>query len=192
MAKKSNRKLTPRPRPAKPRAKAGPKPRRAGRQGRPPRGTADWAATFLTALRWGLHVRDAAATALVSTVIAYRRRAEEPAFAEAWKKAQKVGTQEIEAEAMRRAYHGIEKPVLHKGKVIGYVREYSDRLMMFLLRGWKPEKYREHFHHTHGGDGGGPIPHQIGVGFFLPDAGSAKAKTGDRAQTSGTGADIAR
>lgn len=31
----------------------------------------------------------------------------------------------------------------HKGQPGGYVREYSDVLLIFLLKGLKPEKYRD-------------------------------------------------
>lgn len=45
-------------------------------------------------------------------------------------------------EAMRRAVDGVEKPVgFHKGAPSAYVREYSDTLLMFLLRGLKPDTF---------------------------------------------------
>ncbi len=45
----------------------------------------------------------------------------------------------LEAEAWRRAVEGVEKPVgWYKGKPGGYVREYSDTLLIFPLRGLRP------------------------------------------------------
>ena len=45
----------------------------------------------------------------------------------------------LEAEAYRRALEGREKPVgWYKGKPGGYVREYSDVLLMSLLKGASP------------------------------------------------------
>ena len=38
---------------------------------------------------------------------------------------------------------------MYKGEVVGYETQYSDALIMFLLRGMKPEKYREN---ARGGD----------------------------------------
>ena len=35
------------------------------------------------------------------------------------------------------------KPVFHKGEQCGVVREYSDTLMIFLLKARDPAKYRE-------------------------------------------------
>ena len=50
----------------------------------------------------------------------------------------------LEAEAIRRATEGTLKPTgWHKGEPGGYTREYSDILLIFLLKGMKPEKYQE-------------------------------------------------
>ena len=55
----------------------------------------------------------------------------------------------LEPEAIRRTVEGVEKPVYHQGRQVGTVREYSDTLLIFLLKGWKSERYterREVFH----------------------------------------------
>ncbi len=39
----------------------------------------------------------------------------------------------LEAEARRRALHGVEEDVYHEGRVVGTRRVYSDVLLMFLL-----------------------------------------------------------
>ncbi len=49
----------------------------------------------------------------------------------------------LESEARRRAVDGVDRPVFHKGEQVGAVREYSDTLLIFLLKGLRPEKYRE-------------------------------------------------
>ena len=49
----------------------------------------------------------------------------------------------LEAEAVRRAYEGIDEPVFYRGEACGTVRKYSDTLLIFLLKGAKPEKYKE-------------------------------------------------
>ncbi|MDP2936788.1 MAG: hypothetical protein Q8O86_09895 [Dehalococcoidia bacterium] len=38
---------------------------------------------------------------------------------------------------------GTEKPVFQGGQQVGVVREYSDVLLIFLLKGARPEKYRD-------------------------------------------------
>lgn len=50
----------------------------------------------------------------------------------------------LEQEAHRRAVEGVETPVYYKGILIDKVREYSDTLLIFLLKGAAPEKYRDH------------------------------------------------
>lgn len=49
----------------------------------------------------------------------------------------------LEQEARRRAVQGVAKPVFYKGDVVGAVQEYSDTLLIFLLKGARPEKYAE-------------------------------------------------
>src|SRR5437764_8656724 len=44
---------------------------------------------------------------------------------------------------MRRALVGNERPVFHKGEVVGYVREPSDVLAMFILKSRRREIYGE-------------------------------------------------
>jgi hypothetical protein len=62
---------------------------------------------------------------------------------------------QLEQEARRRAHDGVRKPVYQGGKRVGYIQEYSDTLLIFLLKGLRPEKYRERFEHS--GAGGGPL-----------------------------------
>jgi hypothetical protein len=54
-----------------------------------------------------------------------------------------LGTEALEYEAVRRAYHGVEEPVFYNGVQCGSVTKYSDKLLMFLLRARNPAKYRE-------------------------------------------------
>ena len=53
----------------------------------------------------------------------------------------------MELEARRRAMEGVKKirGVYHEGHIVGYQEEteYSDTLLIFLLKGLAPEKYRE-------------------------------------------------
>ena len=49
----------------------------------------------------------------------------------------------LEPEAIRRAVEGVEKAVYYQGEPVGTVREYSDTLLIFLLKGWKSDRYKE-------------------------------------------------
>jgi hypothetical protein len=48
----------------------------------------------------------------------------------------------LEAEAMRRAVHGVEVPIYHQGVQVGTQRKYSDRLLELALK-TKVADYRE-------------------------------------------------
>ncbi|HEX6827090.1 MAG TPA: hypothetical protein VF077_12305 [Nitrospiraceae bacterium] len=79
----------------------------------------------------------------------YWHRREDPVFRAAWDQALAEAMDTVlEPEAVRRAVDGTLKPVYHLGKRVGTVREYSDTLLIFLLKGGKPAKYRERFEHT--------------------------------------------
>jgi hypothetical protein len=53
----------------------------------------------------------------------------------------------MEEEARRRAVEGVvdEKPIYYKGVLVGehVVTEYSDSLLMFLLKAARPDKYKD-------------------------------------------------
>ncbi|ATS92219.1 TerS [Stenotrophomonas phage DLP4] len=75
----------------------------------------------------------------------------------------------IEAEAFRRAVDGYDEPVIYQGMtttvidpVTGeekqlVVRKFSDALMQTLLKGARPDKYRENHKVEHSGQAGGVL-----------------------------------
>ncbi len=54
-----------------------------------------------------------------------------------------IGADVLEQEARRRAVEGVSEPVYYMGAEVGSVQKYSDTLMCLLLKGHKPQKYRE-------------------------------------------------
>lgn len=73
----------------------------------------------------------------------YRWLKEDPAYAAAFAEAEVKALDGLEREARRRAIEGTEKPVYQGGKLIGTIREYSDTLLIFLMKGANPSRYRE-------------------------------------------------
>jgi hypothetical protein len=67
----------------------------------------------------------------------------DPVYAEVFSAAHDAAADLLEAEARRRAVEGTTKPVFYKGEECGGIQEYSDTLLMFLLKGVRPEKYRD-------------------------------------------------
>lgn len=98
---------------------------------------------FCSALSETCNVGKACKAVDISRQTAYRWREEFPAFAEAWDKAMRIGVTALEDEAHRRAFEGIDKPIVHQGVVMNTMKEYSDTLAIFLLKSHNPEKYRE-------------------------------------------------
>ncbi len=49
----------------------------------------------------------------------------------------------LEWEARRRAEHGWDEPVFQRGGQVGVIRKYSDNLMITLLKGMKPDVYKD-------------------------------------------------
>ncbi len=71
---------------------------------------------------------------------AYDLRAADRVFAELWDDATETAVDHLEREAWQRALEGHEEPVFQRGKKVGTVRKYSDRLLIFLLSGNRPER----------------------------------------------------
>jgi len=107
-------------------------------------------AEFLDALAQTGNVRQAAKAVGVSANRFYVHRRQDPLFAQKWEETiQQAMDTVLEPEAIRRAVEGVEKAVYYRGAQVGVEREYSDTLLIFLLKGWKSDRYterREVFH----------------------------------------------
>lgn len=126
----------------------------------------DWGEAFLTALASAGNVSKAAAHAGVSRQAAYLRRAEDRAFAARWDDAVEQSTDTLEAEAVRRARDGTDRPVYQSGELVGHVREYSDTLLIFLLKARRPQKYRDNARVEIAGDPANPVKVDARVNVF--------------------------
>ena len=51
----------------------------------------------------------------------------------------------------------MEEPVFYQGEVVGSVRKFSDTLLMFLLKGNRPDKYKDRVSKEIAGKDGGAI-----------------------------------
>lgn len=74
---------------------------------------------------------------------AIRWREEDSGFAKDFDNAVEEALDLMEAECKRRAEEGCDKPVFYQGAECGAIKEYSDTLMMFFLKGNRPEKYKD-------------------------------------------------
>lgn len=87
----------------------------------------------------------------------YNLRRADPAFAQEWDDAIVLGVEALEDEVIRRGRYGVTRSVYYRGKAVGEIREFSDALLMFGLKGRKPEMYRDNYKIEHSGPGGRPI-----------------------------------
>ncbi|PCI59450.1 MAG: hypothetical protein COB37_11425 [Kordiimonadales bacterium] len=102
---------------------------------------ADKMATFLRAISAGKSVSEAAKGASVTRRTVYRWRVSDKGFGAKWHAASAPDGDPLEIEAMRRAIDGVDKPVYRGGSLVGHVKDYSDSMLMFLLKAKYPEKY---------------------------------------------------
>ena len=99
---------------------------------------------FLDALAAGLSVTKSSKACGIGRRTVYSWRSADEEFSTAWESAYEQGSDALEDEAYHRAVEGIEKPVgWYQGKPGGTVTEYSDTLLIFLLKGRRPEKFAE-------------------------------------------------
>jgi hypothetical protein len=116
-------------------------------------------ADFLELLRKGHTVTFAAEKVGVRPSNLYRWRAKLVTFAADWEEAEEAGVQVMEEEARRRAVDGTTKLVTVAGEAVEQV-EYSDGLLMFLLKAKRPSVYRDNPRVEVTGAGGGAIVHE--------------------------------
>jgi hypothetical protein len=111
----------------------------------------DWTPSFLCALRESANIKSSCAAAGICRTTFYDRRDRDTEFAALVVAALDDAVDELELEARRRALKGCERPVFHQGEECGRILEYSDTLMIFLLKAHRPEKYRERHDVRHSG-----------------------------------------
>lgn len=125
-------------------------------------GKPKWMPAFLTALSQTGNVTSSCEKAGITRTHAYDVRQVDPEFAAAWQNALEIATDALEQEARRRAHEGLKRyrftksgqPILDPETGQPYFEhEYSDTLLIFLLKAHRPEKYRERYEHQVTGNG---------------------------------------
>jgi hypothetical protein len=112
---------------------------------------------FLAAFAECRSVTEAAHAAGIDRTSHYVWLANDERYAEAFAIADDIAIETVEREARRRAIEGVLEAVYFQGKVVGYQHRYSDNLLMFLLKGARPDTYRDNSTIRHTGADGGAI-----------------------------------
>ena len=117
---------------------------------------------FLDSFRELGNVSLAARCAEINRGTHYKWFSEDSEYADRFSDAKEDAADALEAEARRRAVEGVEKPVgWYQGTAGGTIQEYSDTLLIFLLKGVRPEKYVERYELS--GKDGAPIEFTIDI-----------------------------
>jgi hypothetical protein len=102
---------------------------------------------FLAALSGCGSILRASRLARIDRTTHYVWMREDPTYRERFEEARQQAARGLEDEAVRRAWHGVRKPVLYKGKQV-YIQgeplfetEYSDALLALLLKANDPERF---------------------------------------------------
>lgn len=111
---------------------------------RVPKTVDEWDGFLAKVAMAGGNVSRACETCQISRVAVWNKEKTDPTFKTRLDEARKLGIEVLEEECVRRAFEGVEEPVGFFQGVSYEVRtNYSDTLIQFLLRGNKPEKFRE-------------------------------------------------
>src|SRR5260370_42537147 len=111
---------------------------------------------FLSAYSETCSITSAARAAGLGRTVHYDWLAKDEGYRKAFAKAHEQAADALEDEAVRRAHEGTEKPITVAGQR-EIVREYSDTLLIFLLKAIRPAKYRERFDEGAAGGNGTPF-----------------------------------
>lgn len=93
----------------------------------------------------GGRIARAAKTVHISRATHYKWLREDPVYAEIFNEAKEYAADMLEGEAIRRAFEGVEEPVFYQGKRVDTVRKFSDLLLIFMLKGLRPHKFRDNY-----------------------------------------------
>lgn len=107
-------------------------------------------AVFLDALSRTASVTKACILTKIPRRTVYEWRLADEAFKKQWDDAIELSIDALEDEAVRRAFEGVRKPVFQGGKRVGHIQEYSDTLLIFMLKGRRPERFKDRAVIDHG------------------------------------------
>jgi hypothetical protein len=121
---------------------------------------------FLAHLAVTADVTASAKAAGYSRRSVYEWKETDEVWRDRWEEAWHMGVDALEEEALRRGVEGVLEPVWHKGEIVGHRRNYSDNLLMFMLKGRRPGTFRDNASIEHSGQAGTPL--DFNVKFVSP------------------------
>ena len=117
--------------------------------------------SFIAAFRDTVSVTASCKAAKVLRETVMRWRKDDAFFRGLWEEIQEEAAQTLEDEAIRRAHAGVKRPLFYRGKPMYTGRgknrrpihevEYSDQLLITMLKRFRPDLYRENQNVVHSG-----------------------------------------
>jgi hypothetical protein len=111
-----------------------------------------WKPKFIEALRESANVRAACQACGITRDAAYKARKKSPVFAAQWDEAIDEAVDTLEEAAWGRARDGVQRedPIFYQGEQVGskIIREYSDTVLLALLKAHRPNLYRDPVHYN--------------------------------------------
>lgn len=104
--------------------------------------------TIVRSLAMKGNVREATDAAGISRTLAYAWRDKDEGFREAWDDSVNEAVDRMEREMWRRGIEGFDRPVIYQGEITDTYTDYSDSLLLTLIKGHRPEKYKERREHS--------------------------------------------
>ena len=98
---------------------------------------------FLDIFRVTGNVSQAAKAAGIHRSSVYEWQESDEKFSAAYNIAAVESNEALEAEAHRRGVIGVKQPVYQGGQMVGYIKKYSDTLLLKLLAARMPDKYAD-------------------------------------------------
>ena len=119
------------------------------------------------------HVK-AAKAAKVSLTVHYAWLKESVAYGQAFDLAKPIAIAALEDTAIKRANEGWLEPVFYQGVRCGHIRKFSDSLIQFLLKGLKPDTYRDRSESVLSNPDGSALLAGLQVTYVKPDTTDSK------------------
>lgn len=112
---------------------------------------------FLTCFSGTGNVLQSSRAAKIGATQHYRWMAEDPTYPSRFREAQRLAICALEDEAIRRGHEGVKRLVRYKGRPVKlsdgtylFETEYSDNLLMFLLKSYDRERFGDKTENTFG------------------------------------------
>ena len=81
-------------------------------------------------------------SAKASRDTAYEHRKADAEFAKQWDEAAEHAIDMLHGRTFQRALEGDLEPVYYMGEPVGYIRKFSDKLQIELLRAYRPDRFK--------------------------------------------------